>query len=188
MGSQKLRGELKELLERFPEVLCNEPGKRNLIEHYNETESAGPLRQPPYWLPYAQRRAVLEELTEMETHGLIEPSTSEWSAPIVVVEKKDGTLRLCVDYRRLNTVTRTDAYPLPRIHELLDRIGQAKYITTMDLTQGYWQVPVAEESQPKTAFTTQGGFTTPGGFTVMPLGLCGAQPRSNVSWTSFSMV
>ena len=169
--TQKQREELNDLLERFPEVLCNEPGKTNLIEHHIETGSASPLRQPPYRLPYAQRGAVLEELREMETRGLIEPSTSEWSAPIVAVEKKDGTLRLCVDYRRLNNVTRTDAYPMPRIDELLDRIGQAKYITTMDLTRGYWQVPMAEQSQPKTAFTTPRGLYQ---FTVMPFGLCGA--------------
>jgi len=78
---------------------------------------------------------------------------------------------VCVDYRRLNNVTRTKAYPMPRIDELLDRVGQAKYITTFDLTRGYWQVPVAEELQPKTAFTTPRGLYQ---FTLMPFGLCGA--------------
>ena len=94
----------------------------------------------------------------METCRLTEPLTSKWSAPIAVVEKKDGTLQLCVDYRQLNNVTRTDAYPMPRIDELLDRVGHAQFITILDLTQGNWQVPVAEELRPKTAFTTPRGL------------------------------
>ena len=140
------KAELGKVLECFPEVLCNEPGKTTLIEHYIETGLASPLRQPPYRVPYAQRDAVLKELQEMEAREIIEPSLSEWSAPIVAVGKKDGTLRLCVDYRRLNSVTRANPYPMLRIDELLDGIGQAQYITTLDLTWGYWQVPVAEES------------------------------------------
>ena len=162
---------LGKVLECFPEVLCNEPSKTTLIEHCIETGLASPLRQPPYRVPYAQRDAVLKELQEMEARGIIEPSLSEWPAPIVAVGKKDGTLRLCVDYRQLNSVTWADPYPMPRIDELLDGIGQAQYITTLDLTRGYWQVPVAEESRPKTAFTTPMGLYQ---FTVMPFGLCGA--------------
>ena len=67
-----------------------------------------------------------------------EPSTSDWCAPIVPVKRKDGTLRLCVDYRRLNAVSESDAYPMPRVDDLIDRLGGAGYITTMDLTRGYW--------------------------------------------------
>ena len=120
--TENQRGELHQLLKKFPEVLCDKPGKANLIEHHIETGSASPLCQTPYRMPYAQREAVLEELKALETRRLIEPSTSECSAPIVVVEKKDGTLWLCVDYKQLNNVTHTDAYPMPRIDELLDRV------------------------------------------------------------------
>ena len=74
----------------------------------------------------------------MQKSGLIEPSTSEWASPIVLVKKKDGTLQLCVDYQKLNAVSQADAYPMPRIDELIDRLGQARYITTLDLTRGYW--------------------------------------------------
>ena len=90
----------------------------------------------------------------MRAQGVIEPTSSDWAAPIVVVRKKDGSIRLCVDYRWLNAVSIGDAYPMPRIEDLIDLIRQAKFISTLDLTKGYWQVPVAEEDRGKTAFTT----------------------------------
>ena len=112
-----------------------------------------------------------EELKEMLQNDIIKPSSSEWAAPIVLVKKKDGSLRLCVDYRRLNSVSQTDTYPMPRIDDLIDQLGKAKYITTRDLTRGYWQVPVAKADQHKTAFTTPFGLYQ---FKKMPFGLQGA--------------
>ena len=90
---------------------------------------------------------------------------------MVPVKKKDGTMRLCVDYRRLNSLSAADAYPLPRIDDIIDQIGIAKYITTTDLTKGYWQVPVATADRHKTAFATPFGLFQ---FNVMPFGLQGA--------------
>ena len=107
----------------------------------------------------------------MLSSGIIEPSTSEWSAPIVLVKKKDGSLRLCVDYRRLNQVSVSDAYPTPRVDDLIDRVGGSSFISTLDLTRGYWQVPVADEDRLKTAFVTPFGLYQ---FNVMPFGLQGA--------------
>ena len=104
----------------------------------------------------------------MQECGIIEPSASKWASPIVLVKKKDGTLRFCVDYRWLNSVSQADAYPMPRVDELIDRLGGARFITTLDLTCGYWQVPV---SPPKTAFTTPFSLYQ---FNVMPFGLQGA--------------
>ena len=109
----------------------------------------------------------------MEKAGLIEPSTSDWASPIVLIKKEGKSMRMCVDYRRLNSVTKMEAYPMPRVDELIDRLGKAKYITTLDLTRGYWQVhvPVAAKDRCKTAFITPWGLYE---FKVMPFGLSGA--------------
>ena len=80
--------------------------------------------------------------------GIIEPSASEWASPMVVVAKKDGALRICVDFRRLNAISKYDAYPMQRIDELVDKLGKARFVTTVDLTKRYWQVPIAEEDKP----------------------------------------
>ena len=168
---QEQRAELQRLLGEFSDVFQNKPGLTSLAAHHVPTGSARPVRLPPYRLPYTYRQSVKEELDEMLENGIIEPSTSEWSAPIVLVRKKDKSLRLCVDYRRLNQVSQMDAYPMPRVDELIDRVGKARFISTLDLTRGYWQVPVAVDDRPKTAFATPFGLSQ---FNVMPFGLQGA--------------
>lgn len=152
------------MVKEFADVFKDEP---TLAEHRIEADSARPIRQLPYRLPQAYRDTVMKDLREMEEAGIIKRSTSEYASPIVLVPKKYGTLRMCVDYRKLNSVSEADAYPMPRIDELIDKLGEAKYISTLDLTHGYWQVPVAQESQPKTAFTTPFGLFE---FVVMPTG------------------
>ena len=112
-----------------------------------------------------------KELEGMEEHGIIRPSSSEWAASIVLVEKKDKTLRLCVDYRRLNSVSRTDTYPMARVDDLIDSLGKAKYISTLDLSRGYWQIPMESQDQRKTACTTPFGLYE---FTRMPFGFAGS--------------
>ena len=169
--SREQKQSLKQLTGEFRDVFNNAPGRTALAEHTIQMGAAKPVRQQPYRLPHAYRDTVKQDLREMEGAGIIRPSSSEWASPIVLVPKKDGTLRMCVDYRKLNAVSEADAYPMPRIDELIDRLGGAKYISTLDLTRGYWQVPVAPESQAKTAFTTPFGLYD---FTVMPFGLQGA--------------
>lgn len=102
---------------------------------------------------------------------IIQPSSSPWSSPVVVVRKKDGTLRFCVDYRKLNSVTKKDTYPLPRIDDSLDRLRRAKYFSSIDLRSGYWQIEVDERDREKTAFVTPDGLYE---FKVLPFGLCSA--------------
>ena len=161
----------KEEYRRKEESCGVQPKKTNLTKHRIITKTDRPVKLPAYRLPHAYRETVLKELEEMEKSGVIEPSQSEWAAPIVIVKKKDGSLRICVDYRRLNSVTAMDAYPMPRTDELIDKLGKAKYITTLDLARGYWQVPMNEEDKDKTAFITPKGLYQ---FRVMPFGLCGA--------------
>ena len=103
--------------------------------------------QQPYRLPHVYNEAVETEIELMLKQGIIEPASSEWASPIVIVKKKNDTIHLCVDYQRINAMTQVDAYPTPRIDDILDQVGQARYITTLDLAKGYWQVPVAEEYQ-----------------------------------------
>jgi hypothetical protein len=107
----------------------------------------------------------------MLKQGLIQPSASPWSFPVVVVKKKNGKLRFCVNYKPLNDITKKDNYPLPRIDELLDSLQDAQWFTTLDLASGYWQIKVRKEDQEKTAFITKFGTYE---FKVMPFGLCNA--------------
>ena len=93
-------------------------------------------------------------IDEMQKQEMIQPSSSPWVSPVVLVPKKDGTTRFCVDYRQLNAVSRKDVYPLPRIEDILSTLGEAKYFTTLDLASGYWQIELDEPLRPKTAFAT----------------------------------
>ena len=107
----------------------------------------------------------------MLRQGIIKPSDSPWTALVVVVKKKGGKLRFCVDYQQLNKVITKDQFPLPRIDDLLDILGKAKYFSTLDLASGYWQVEIKPEDRPKTAFITTEGLYE---FNVMPFGLTNA--------------
>ena len=162
------RGELQGILLSFPQVLANTPGRTNLVWHHISVEDVLPIPQKPYWVLYAQRDLVKQELDRMLQADVIRPSESAWASPIVLVTKKDGSIRFCVDYRKLNQVAKFDAYPMPRIEELIDTIGPAEVITTLDLAKGYWQIPMDEESKDKTAFATPFGLYQ---FEVMPFSL-----------------
>lgn len=100
---------------------------------------------------------------------VIRPSSSPWGSPVVLVKKADGSYRFCIDYRKLNAVTRKDVYPLPRIYEMLEVLQKAKYFSVMDVLTGYWNVPVREEDKEKTAFVTSEGLYE---FNCLPFGLC----------------
>ena len=146
----------------------DERGETDLVQMEILTGDSAPKRQPVRRTPFAVRGEVARQLREMQENGVISPSSSPWASPVVLVRKKDGTLRFCIDYRELNSVTKADTFPLPRIDDLLDQLNNAEYFSTLDLASGFWQVQVHPTSKEKTAFVTQQGLYQ---FNVMPFGL-----------------
>ena len=145
-----------------------ERGETGFVEFAIETGDAEPKRCAPRRMPFAVREEVARQLKAMQEAHVIRPSNSPWASLVVMVRKQDGSHRFCVDYRRMNAVTKPDTYPLPRIDDLL---GQCKYFSTLDFVSGYWQIGVAPESREKTAFVTPQGLYE---FLVMPFGLTNA--------------
>ena len=180
------RSRLLQLLERNSDVFAwtdLDLGYTEAVKHRIPVTSDVPVTQPYRRIPPSQFEDVRQHIQELADKGVIQPSSSPYASPIVIVRKKDGSIRLCVDYRKLNAVTRKDAFPLPRIDESLDAIGGASFFSTLDLASGYHQVAMREEDQEKTAFTTPFGLWE---FTRMPFGLCGA-PATFQRLMQFSM-
>lgn len=147
--------------EQFPMVfpVADAPlAPARVVEMEINTGNARPINQRPYRIPLTKMKLVEEELERMLKEDIIEPSCSAWASPLTMVPKKDGSVRICGDYRRLNEVTLKDAYPLPRIQDIFDQLGGAKVFTTIDLKSGYWQVRMQEGSKEKTAISTHRGL------------------------------
>jgi deoxyuridine 5'-triphosphate nucleotidohydrolase len=165
---------LIQLLEDNADIFTTELhqlGRSNIIKHEIHTGNESPIKQRPYRATLPDQQFISEEIKRMLDANIIRPSTSPWASPIVVVSKKNGKKRFCVDYRKVNAITRKDAYPLPRIDEMMDSLGSAHWFSSMDLTSGYWQIEMEENSKAKTAFTSREGLFE---FNVMPFGLCNA--------------
>ena len=159
--------QLAQLLINFADVFAvssDDLGHTSLVTHQIDTGSSHPIRQPARRLPLHKRAEADTLLKDMLKKGVIEPSSSPWTSPIVLVKKKDGSTHFCVDYRKLNEVTVKDSYPLPRIDDCLDALAGCRWFSTLDLCSGYWQVAMSEEDKPKTAFSTGNGLYQ---FTVM---------------------
>lgn len=127
-----------------------------------------PIRQPARRIPKGKRDKENQEVEKMLHRGIIELSSSSWASTFVLITKKDGSNRFCVDYRLLNEVTVKDAYPLPRVDTCLDALAGSKWFSSMDLNSGFWQIGMSEEDKEKTAFIPSLGLFQ---FTVMPFGL-----------------
>ena len=169
------RSQLHSFLLEHHQAFSLEDGERvetSLVQMQIDTGDSSPRRQPPHRIPFAVRQEVATQLRKMQDGGVIQPSSSPWASPVVLVGKRDGTLRFCIDYRDLNSATKADTFPLPRVNELLDQLGKSKYFSTLDstldLASGYWQVQVHPDSCEKTAFVTHQGLYE---FQVMPFGL-----------------
>ena len=155
----------------FPEELSGLPPHREIDFEIETIPGAAPISIAPYRMAPMELKELKKQLEELLDKGFIRPSTSPWGAPVLFVKKKDGSLRLCIDYRQLNRITMKNKYPLPRIDDLLDQLKGATVFSKIDLRSGYWQLRVEERSIPKTAFRTRYGHFE---FTVMPFGLTNA--------------
>lgn len=162
------RSTLADTLQEYDDVFREGGDPTPFAEHSIDTGDHKPVASPPYRLTPAKKAIMEAELEKMLNDGIIEECESPWAAPALLVPKKDGTFRFCVDYRKLNAKTKVDSYPLPIIDDLLQYTGRSCYMSTIDLRAGYWQVGVKEEDQEKTAFVTPFGIHK---FKRMPFGL-----------------
>ena len=168
------RSELKDILFEYSDCFSKDEfdlGKTTLVKHRIDTGDSRPIRQALRRQPLTHLNEIDRQLTEMLRQGIVEPSSSPWSSNVVIVAKKDGSLRFCVDYRGLNGVPRKDSYPLPRITDCLDALGSATFFSTFDLRSGYFQVGMDEADRDKTSFVTRRGTFR---FTAMAFGLTNA--------------
>lgn len=168
------QSQLDALLKKWQQVFSvheEDYGRTGIVQHQIPTGNAAPIRERYRPVPPTLYKEIRTLLQGMLDGGVVRESCSPWAAPIVLVQKKDGAWRFCVDYRKLNAVTHKDAYPLPRIEASLTSLTQAEWYSTLDLASGYWQVEVDPKDREKTAFTTPFGLYE---FERMPFGLCNA--------------
>ncbi|GBG85964.1 hypothetical protein CBR_g40777 [Chara braunii] len=185
----KLRKSLINVLNGYAEVLSvhdNDIGLTNVIEHAILTGEHPPISCAPYRYPPAQRAATFQRIKEFEVNGWIEPAIGPCSFPVVIVLKKAGGIRICIDYRKLNDITIKDVYALPRIDELLDAIRSARFFSKFDVRHGFHHLLVREEDRPKTAFVLFEGTWQ---WVRCPMGICNAptsfQRAMNMAFQNF---
>ena len=174
--AEEYRDRLKELLDKHISLFVDKlphgkPPDRGVEHEINLEPGAQPVSRPPYRLSPKEQEEMETQVKDLLAQGLIRPSFSPWGAPILFVPKKDGRWRMCIDYRALNKATIKDKFPLPKIDELLDRLGRARWFSKIDCASGYHQIAVREQDISKTAFRTNRGHYE---FIVMPFGLTNA--------------
>ena len=163
-----------ELLQRYKDIFSEDGydiGKTSEVQHSVPLINEVPIKQRSYKCPEKLKSILKEQIQEMLENDIIRPSVSAWASPVLLVRKKNGTYRLCVDYRRLNSQTKKDGYPLPRINDLIEQFVGSKIFSSFDLVKGYYQVPIREVDKEKTAFVVEDGLYE---YNVMPFGLTGA--------------
>src|SRR5215469_6165258 len=160
--------DIKEIFIKYKEIFTELPGMAKGIKHKINLTSEDPVKTKPYPIPYNAKKELKEEVDKMLKLKVIRRSNSAYASPIVTVKKKDGSMRVCADYRKLNKITLFDPEPMTTAEDLFTKMGTSKYFSKLDLSKGYWQVPMADEDIPKTAFVTQDGHFE---FLRMPFGL-----------------
>lgn len=162
------QSELITLINDFKELFGDIPKCTNVIYHDVDVGDAVPVKQHPYRCNPVKLAMLQSEVSYMLQHSIVEPSHSNWSSPCILVPKPDGSIRFCTDFRRVNAVTKTDSFPIPRVDDCIDRVGKAKYVSKFDLLKGYWQVPLTDRAKEISAFSTPDGLYQ---YRVMPFGM-----------------
>ncbi len=166
--NENQRDQAERLVGRFAALFTDKPGSTNIVEHEIKLTSDEPIRSKPYTIPFSVRESLKSDIKDMLDMRIIRESKSSYASPVVIVRKKDGTNRICVDYRKLNRLTEVDPTPMPNPDEIFQKMAKAKFLTKLDLSKGYWQIPVATEDILKTAFVTPDGSYE---FMKMPFGM-----------------
>ena len=170
------RGEFQQLMDEYADLFAEtdlQLGRTGQVKMTIDTGDHQPIRQKPYRTPFSERPKIDKALDDMIKAEIIRPSTSPWASPIVIVPKKDGSRRMCIDYRKINQITHKNSYPLPNISEMLSSFKDARFFSSLDLKSGYWQIEMEEKDKEKTAFTCHRGLFE---FNVLPFGLTSAPP------------
>lgn len=153
------QGELEKLMEAWLFATSNRLGRTAAVKHQISTLDQIPVKSRAYRVSLMKKMIIEEHVDKMLQDGIIEPSSSPWSSPVVLVPKQDQSCQFCMDYRKLNSKTIPDAYPMPILHDILESMEGASWLTTLDLQSGYWQVEMEEDSRrpllsPIRAFTS----------------------------------
>ena len=162
------RKELAEVITQYREVFPDVPSKTKLIEHDVDVGDSAPIKQHPYRVSPMKKELLDKEVQYMLKNDIIEESQSDWSSPCILVPKHDGGFRFCTDFRKVNDKTKSDSFPIPRIADCIDQIGNAIFVSTFDMLKGYWQVPLTQRAREISAFVTPSGLYQ---YKVMPFGM-----------------
>lgn len=160
-----------QLVTEFSDVLTDVPGRTSIIEHEIKVISDDSIRSKPYSVPHALKDTIKTEIDQMLKMGMIEPIESPYASPIVIVKKKDGTNRFCIDYRKVNRITQFDAESIGNPEAIFVRLSKGKFFSKLDPSKGYWQIPMKKSSQLIAAFISPEGIFA---FKFMPFGLVNA--------------
>ncbi|MEM7298817.1 MAG: reverse transcriptase family protein, partial [Bacteroidota bacterium] len=176
---QKLQSILRDNVDIFANSLKCTDKLTSEVEHRIVVDKdATPIKSRPYKTDMEGRKEIKRQVEEMKKQGIIEESSSPWSSPVLLVKKKDGTKRFVIDFRKINAITKKDAFPIPNIDEILSSLNGSCYFSTVDLISGYWQIPMAKGSKEYTAFSCSEGLFQ---FRKLPFGLTNALLLFNVS-------
>ena len=160
--------QMKQLILKYEKLFPDVPKRTTVAVHDVDVGDAKPIKQHPYRMNPDKCRLADEEIAYMLENGIIRRSSSNWSSPCVLVPKPDGSTRFCTDYRKVNNVSKTDAFPIPRIDDCIDKVGGAEFLTKIDLLKGYWCVPLTERAREISAFVTPSGLYE---YNVLPFGM-----------------